>query len=85
MPSGGGAVERLFTSARTSQLAGHVRDNKLGGGGVSTSDMTLSVVNTGSAFAVTSPNTATTWNGGSSKTMTWNVAGTDRQRIKSPT
>ncbi|HEX8524416.1 MAG TPA: zinc-dependent metalloprotease family protein [Tepidisphaeraceae bacterium] len=53
------------------------RDNKPGGGGVSTSDVTLAVVNTGSAFAVTSPNTAATgWIAGTSQTVSWNVAGT---------
>jgi hypothetical protein len=53
-----------------------VRDNRAGGGGVNTADTTLSVVNTGAAFAVTSPNSFVTWAGGSQQTVTWNVAGT---------
>ena len=57
------------------------RDNRSGGGGVATSDVTLSVVNTGSAFAVTSPNTAVTWNAGTTQTVTWNVAGTTANGI----
>jgi hypothetical protein len=36
----------------------------------------LSVVNTGAAFSVTSPNSSVTWAGGSQQTVTWNVAGT---------
>ena len=52
------------------------RDNRAGGGGVSTSDVSLSVVDTGAAFAVTTPNTAVSWPAGSSQAVTWNVAGT---------
>lgn len=75
-PYSSGAVERLFTTGRTSSWRVIARDNKPGGGGVSTADMTLTVVNTGSAFAVTAPNTNVTWGGGSTQTVTWNVAGT---------
>jgi subtilisin-like proprotein convertase family protein len=53
-----------------------VRDNRVGGGGVNTDDMQVDVVDTGAAFAVTSPNTATTWVVGDQQTVTWNVAGT---------
>ena len=38
--------------------------------------MTVTSVNTGAAFAVTSPNTAVSWGGSSTQTVTWNVAGT---------
>jgi len=41
----------------------------------------LTVVNTGSAFAVTSPNTAVSWQGNSLQTVTWNVAGTTANGI----
>jgi subtilisin-like proprotein convertase family protein len=53
-----------------------VRDNRAGGGGVNSDDMTINVVNTGAAFAITSQNTATSWSSGTSQTVTWNVAGT---------
>lgn len=69
-------VEKLYAVARTSHWRVIARDNKSGGGGVATSDMTLSIVNTGAAFAVTTGDSATTWTGGSTQTITWNVAGT---------
>lgn len=68
--------EKLPTLARTMKFRATVRDNRAGGGAVNTDDMTLAVINTGSAFAVTSPNTALSWASGSSQTVTWNVAGT---------
>ncbi len=69
-------VEKLYAVARTSHWRVIARDNKAGGGRVATSDMTLSVMNTGAAFAVTTGDSATTWTGGSTQTITWNVAGT---------
>jgi hypothetical protein len=69
-------VEKLYAMARTSHWRVIARDNDLGGGGVATSDMTLTVVNTGAAFAVTNLDSPTTWNGNSTQTITWNVAGT---------
>ncbi len=68
--------ERLFTAARTSTFRVTARDNRSGGGGIKWDDMALTVVDTGAAFAVTSPNTALTWAGWSTQTVTWNVAGT---------
>ena len=49
------------------------RDNRSGGGGVNTDDMVVRVVATGSAFAVTAPNTAVTWTGTTTQTVTWDV------------
>ncbi|HTL30104.1 MAG TPA: zinc-dependent metalloprotease family protein, partial [Tepidisphaeraceae bacterium] len=69
-------VEKLYAAARTSNWRVIARDNRAGGGGVATSDMTLSVVNTGASFAVSTGNSSTTWTGGSSQTISWNVAGT---------
>ncbi len=70
--------ELLPNQARTLKFRLTVRDNRAGGGGVMHPDTTLniSVVNSGGAFAVTAPNTAVTWAGGSSQTVTWNVSGT---------
>jgi hypothetical protein len=57
-----------------------VRDNRSGGGGVASQDVTMNVVNTGSGgFAITSP--VETWSGGETKTISWNVAGTDANGI----
>jgi hypothetical protein len=60
-----------------------VRDNRSGGGGVASQDVTMGVVNTGSAFAITSP--SETWSGGETKTITWNVAGTTANGINTAT
>lgn len=68
--------EKLPTAARTMDFRATARDNRSGGGAVNTDDMIVTVVNTGSAFAVTSPNTAVTWPAGSSQDVTWDVAGT---------
>lgn len=68
--------EKMPLTTRTLNFRTTVRDNAVGGGGVNTDDMIVNVVNTGSAFAVTSPNTSVTWSGLSVQTVTWNVAGT---------
>ncbi len=61
------------------------RDNRVGGGGVNTDDSVVTVVNTGAAFAVTSPNTAVSWAAGSTQTVTWNVAGTTAAPLNTST
>ncbi len=68
--------EKLPTTSRNMNFRATVRDNATGGGGVNTDDMVVHVVNTGAAFAVLSPNTNVSWNGGTTQTVTWNVAGT---------
>ena len=45
-------------------------------GGVNSDDVLLTVVDTGSPFAVTAPNTAVTWTGATTENVTWNVSGT---------
>ncbi len=81
-PGGGGSVPMRFRVT--------VRDNRAGGGGVntaggnSTSDVNsiaVSVVNTGSAFAITSQNSFVSYAAGSTQTVTWNVAGTTANGI----
>ncbi len=68
--------EKLPSTTRTLSFRATVRDNRSGGGGVNTDDALISVVNTGSGFSVSAPNTAVTWAGNSTQTVTWNVAGT---------
>lgn len=70
--------EILPNVARTMHFQLTVRDNIAGGGGVMHPDstVTITVANTGGAFAVTAPNTAVSWAGGSTQTVTWNVSGT---------
>ncbi len=68
--------EFLPTAARTMNFRVTVRDNRVGGGGVNTDDIVVTVANTGAPFSVTSQATATSYAGGTSQTVTWNVAGT---------
>ena len=58
-----------------------VRDNRINGGAIDSDGMSLQVVDTGAAFQVTSQNAATTWTGGTSQTVSWNVAGTTASPI----
>lgn len=65
--------------ARTLKFRCTARDSKVGGGGVTHNDtpVQLTVVNTGTGFKVTSPNTTgISWPALSSQTITWDVAGT---------
>lgn len=65
--------EALPTTNRNLNFRVTARDGR---GGVNSDDVLLTVVDTGAAFAVTAPNSAVTWTGGSLQTITWNVAGT---------
>jgi hypothetical protein len=65
--------EQLPTTNRSLNFRATARDQQ---GGVNGDDVTLTVVDTGSAFAITTLNSSTTVTGGSSQSLTWNVAGT---------
>ena len=62
--------------ARTLNFSFIVRDNDVLGGQTSGDVMKVTVDNAG-PFVVTSQNTTTNWNAGTSETITWNVAGTN--------
>jgi len=74
----------LPTNSRTMNFTVMVRDNRAGNGAAATDDMVVTVVNTGSAFQITNFNSATTFDGGSMQTITWNVAGTNTGSINTP-
>ncbi|WP_370898361.1 reprolysin-like metallopeptidase [Chryseobacterium gossypii] len=69
-------VEALPSVARTLNFRFTVRDNRAGGSGNNSDDMVVTVNGTAGPFNITSQNSATTYAGGSSQTVTWNVAGT---------
>ena len=68
--------EALPSINRTMNFQVTVRDNRAGGGGITTATVQVAVNSTAGPFLVTQPNTNVTWNGGTPQTVTWNVAGT---------
>ncbi|MDR2235842.1 MAG: M12 family metallo-peptidase [Chryseobacterium sp.] len=69
-------VEALSNVARTLNFRFTVRDNRAGGSANNSDDAVITVNGTAGPFSITSQNSATTYTGGSSQTVTWNVAGT---------
>ncbi len=69
-------VEALPSVARTMNFRFTVRDNRAGGSANNSDDMIVTVNGTAGPFTVTAPNTAVSYAGGSTQTITWNVAGT---------
>lgn len=69
-------VEALPSVARTMNFRLTVRDNHVSGPANNSDDMIVTVNATAGPFSVTSPNTAVSYAGGSSQTITWAVAGT---------
>jgi hypothetical protein len=73
--------ERLPTVSRSLNFRCTVRDEHSGlvgviGGVNYSSTVNLGVSSTAGPFLVTAPNTAASWTGGTTQTVTWNVAGT---------
>lgn len=69
-------VEALPSVARTLNFRFTVRDNRAGGSANNSDDMKVTVNATAGPFSVTAPNTAVSYVGGSTQTVTWSVAGT---------
>ena len=68
--------ESMSTRNRTMTFRLTARDNRVGGGGVNWASTTVTVNAAAGPFVVTAPNTAVTWNGGSTESVTWDVANT---------
>lgn len=68
--------EVLSNVSRTFNFRVTVRDNASGAGCNAQDNMVVTVAGSTGPFVVTQPNTAVTWTAGSSRTVTWNVAGT---------
>jgi chitodextrinase len=69
-------VEALSSVARTMNFRVTVRDNHAGGPANNSDDMIVTVNATAGPFSVSAPNTAVSYAGGSSQTVTWVVGGT---------
>jgi hypothetical protein len=69
--------EILPTYTRTLVFRLTARDYRAGGGGVGKATASFSVTGSAGPFTVTSPNTAVTWTGYETQTVTWNVASTN--------
>lgn len=67
-------AEELPRIGRTLNFRVTIRDQR---GGVNTDDVQLQVAANAGAFAVTAPESAVNWSGGSNQTVSWNVAGTN--------
>ncbi|MES2409884.1 MAG: zinc-dependent metalloprotease family protein [Bacteroidota bacterium] len=74
-------VEALSSVARTLNFRVTVRDNRAGGPANNSDDMIVTVNATAGPFNVTVPNTAVSYVGGSTQTVTWNVAGTTANNV----
>jgi hypothetical protein len=79
----GANTEALSSVSRTLNFRLTVRDNApysstapVTVGQTNFADMTVTVTNSSGPFTVTAPNTAVSWAGNSSQTITWNVAST---------
>ena len=70
--------------AREMNFSFFVRDNNAGGGSSARDDMKIDVVDI-PAFLVTAPNTAVTWDTGSTQTITWDKSTTDVEPISCAT
>lgn len=69
--------EFLPPSAQTLNFRLTARDNRSGGSGICSDDMSVTVDGVAGPFTVTSQSTSTSLTAGAATTVTWNVAGTD--------
>jgi CSLREA domain-containing protein len=73
--------ESLPTTTRTLTFQVTARDNRANGGAINSDKVNLNTTSTAGPFVVTSPNTAVSWAGGSTQTVTWNVANTNASPV----
>lgn len=69
-------VEALSSVARTLNFRVTVRDNNINGPANNSDDMVVTVNASAGPFLVTAPNTAVSFTGNTTQTITWDVAGT---------
>ncbi|MDX2029826.1 MAG: M12 family metallo-peptidase [Blastocatellia bacterium] len=68
--------ESLPSTNRTMRFQVAARDNRAGGGGLSSAEAQVTVTTSSGPFAVTQPNTLVSWPAGTTQTITWDVANT---------
>ncbi|HLL74241.1 MAG TPA: zinc-dependent metalloprotease family protein, partial [Pyrinomonadaceae bacterium] len=73
--------ELMPTTNRTMNFRVTARDNRAGGGGVDYDSMKVNVTAAAGPFVVTSPDGDACWQGDSARTVTWDVANTDRAPV----
>ena len=71
----------MSSVARTLNFRVTVRDNRVGGSGHNSDDVIVTVNATAGPFSVSAPNTAVSYVGGSSQTVTWVVGGTTANNV----
>ncbi len=73
--------EILPSYARSLTFRLTARDNRSGGGGMGKVSLQFSVTDAAGPFLVTSPNTAVIWDGSTTQTIQWDVAGTHAEPV----
>ncbi|WP_299250424.1 reprolysin-like metallopeptidase [uncultured Lacinutrix sp.] len=77
--------EKLASVARTQNFRLTVRDNDISGGQTAVDEMAVTVNSANTIpFAVTSQSSLTSWVGGDTEIITWDVAGTNAGAVNSP-
>ncbi len=77
----GNTWEKLPGVNRTMNFAITVRDNHVGGGQTPNDYVSISVDANAGPFRITNMSNGETWNAGDTKTITWDVAGTDGNNV----
>jgi hypothetical protein len=73
--------ETLPVTTRTMNFRVTARDNRSGGGGVSSAATQINVSSGAGAFTVTQPTSGENWSTGSIRTVTWNSANTENAPV----
>ncbi len=77
----GNTWETLPSVNRTMNFSVTVRDNHEFGGCTADDDLSVSFTDQAGPFAVSSQNATTTWNAGTTETISWDVANTDQSPV----
>ena len=81
LPETGSEWETVSTIERELNFGLTVRDNAAGGGQIASEEVTVNVVGNSGPFVVTSQEATTTYEAGSTISVTWDVAGTNQSPV----